>query len=330
MIPFTRPTRALIGGLAIALILTACGDTSTDTTGTSDDAGQDMDGALSGTIRLDGSSTVGPLSEVAAELFSDEHPGVAVDVAISGTSGGFQKFCIGENDMNNASRSIKESEIELCGQNNIAYEGVQVANDALSVVVNLDNPIDCLTPEQVSSIWDAEPTATTWGQIEGVEVPEEMADQAITLYGPGSDSGTFDFFTDAINGEEGRIISTYTDIGEDDAAAVSGIETDPYAMGYIPYSYLQEALDQVKPLQIDGGDGCIEATLDNVLSGTYVPLGRPLFVYASDVALAKPEVLAFMEFYVDNSAQIAEIAGFVPMTDDQIAASKAQIASLLG
>jgi phosphate transport system substrate-binding protein len=303
--------------VALALVAASCG-------------GSDDGGDLSGTIRIDGSSTVGPLSEVAAELFQNENSGVRVTVATSGTSGGFEKFCIGETDMNDASRPIKESEIELCGENNIGFEGIQVANDALSLVVNPDNPIDCLTVDQANQIWDDGSSVSTWGDIDGLDLPADIAGQTIELYGPGTDSGTFDFFTEAINGEEGRIRTDYNSIGEDDQAAIVAVEGDPYAMGYIPYSFVQEAGDQVKALAIDGGNGCVDATLDNVQNGSYVPLGRPLFVYASDTALQKEEVLAFMKFYLDNSEEIANAATFVPLTAEQIEAEQAKVDELAG
>jgi phosphate transport system substrate-binding protein len=311
---------------AVALVASACGsDSSSEESSDTTAAG----GSLSGSVRIDGSSTVGPLSEVAAELFMNEYPDVRVTVAISGTSGGFQKFCQGETDGNNASRAIKDTEIEECEKNNVAYEAVQVANDALSIVVNKDNPVTCMTVEQISAIWDQDATTAVWGDVEGLDIPADFASTRLALYGPGTDSGTFDYFTEEINGEEGRIRNDYTDIGEDDNAAVVAVEGNVGAMGFIPYSYYQEAQDQVKALSIDDGNGCVDATLENVQDGSYTPLGRPLFVYASDVALQRAEALAFMEFYVENSASISEVAGFVPMNPSQVAKSTADVANLV-
>jgi phosphate transport system substrate-binding protein len=331
---------AQVAGIAGVLVLAACqasGGTEPTQDGTpattpaeTSDNGQGNGAGLSGTIRIDGSSTVGPLAEVAAELFENANSGVRVTVAISGTSGGFQKFCIGETDMNNSSRPIKESEIELCDENEIGYDGIQVANDALALVVNPGSPVDCLTVEQASQIWDEGSTVSTWGDVEGLDLPSDFAGTAIQLYGPGTDSGTFDFFTEAINGSSGQIRTDYIDIGEDDNAAVVAVSGTSGAMGYIPYSYFTEAGDQVKALAIDGGDGCVDATLENVLDGSYTPLGRPLFTYASDTALARAEVLAFMEFWIENSEEIATTAGFVPMTDEQIAEQNAKIDQLVG
>jgi phosphate transport system substrate-binding protein len=291
--------------MALAIAAAGCGGSS------------DGDG-LSGTIQIDGSSTVAPLSEAAAELYQAEQPGVRVTVATSGTSGGFEKFCNGETDMSDASRPIKDTEIEACGNNGITYDAIQVANDALSVVVNPALAVDCLTVEQVTQIWDEGSAVKTWGDVDGLDLPGDVASKTIELYGPGTDSGTFDFFTEAINGEEGRIRTTYNSIGEDDQAAIVAVEGDQYAMGYIPYSFVQEAGDKVKALAIDGGNGCVDATLENVQDGSYVPLGRPLFVYASGSALEKPEVLDFMTFYVDNALPVAEAATYVPLTDEQI------------
>jgi phosphate transport system substrate-binding protein len=301
--------------LVLAIIAAGCG------------GGSDGDG-LSGTIQIDGSSTVAPLSEAAAELYQAEQSGVRVTVATSGTSGGFEKFCIGETDLSDASRPIKESEIELCGEKGIAYDAIQVANDALSIVVNPANPVDCLTTEQAKQIWDAGSKVKRWGDIDGLDLPSDATSQTIDLYGAGTDSGTFDFFTEAINGEEGRIRTDYNSIGEDDQAAIVAVEGDTYAMGFIPYSFVQEAGEKVKALEIDNGSGCVAATLENVQAGTYVPLGRPLFVYASGSALEREEVLDFLRFYVDNAVPVAEAATFVPLTDEQIAEQQAKIDEL--
>jgi phosphate transport system substrate-binding protein len=310
--------------LAFGLAAAACGDDGDARA----DGGSASEG--SGTIRIDGSSTVAPLSEVAAEEYMAENPDVRVTVATSGTSGGFEKFCIGETDMNDASREIKDSEIELCGENAIGSDAIQVANDALSLVVNGDNPLDCITVEQANQIWDDGSAVQTWGDVDGLDIADDFAGQRLTLYGPGTDSGTFDFFTETINGEEGRIRNDYTDIGEDDHAAVVGVQGDPAAMGYIPYSYYQEAGDDVKALRIDDGNGCVDGTLENVQDGSYTPLGRPLFVYASDTALERAEVLDFMRFYVETAEFVADGAGFVPMTEAQIDEQHAKIEELVG
>ena len=285
-------------------------------------------GALSGTIRIDGSSTVAPLSETVAELFQQENSGVQVTVGTSGTGGGFEKFCIGKTDLSDASRQIKESEIEACKAAGIGYDHIIVANDALSLVVNPANPLTCITVDQAKQMWDEGSAVATWGDVTGLNIPDDFKGTRATLFGPGVTSGTFDYFTEAINGEEGKIRANYTDIGEDDNAAVNGVAGDPGGMGFIPYSYIHEAGDRVKPLEVDGGSGCVAPTLENVQGATYKPLGRELYVYASDTALKRPEVLAFMKFYIDHSDEAAEAASYIPLTDEQKKASHDKIDQL--
>lgn len=338
----SRKFSGLVAGLAAAaLVLAACGgsDSATeDVQETADAAVEQVEEVtessgsadLSGSIVLDGSSTVGPLSEVAAELFMGDYPGVQVTVAQSGTSGGFEKFCKGETDGNSASRPIKESEIEECDKNGIAYDNIVVANDALTLLVNAGNPLQCVTVEQARQMWDVGSTVKTWGEVAGLDIPAEFQSQGMNLYGPGTDSGTFDYFTEVINGEEGKIRIDYTSIGEDDNAAVTAVRGDIGAIGYVPFSYYQEAGSEVKGLAIDSGNGCVEPTQANVQDGTYTPLGRPLFVYASDTALAKPETVEFFNFYVNNSQKIGEVAGFVGLNDAQIQEQLLKVAALKG
>ena len=327
-------SRSAAAVTALALIIAACGGTDDEPTSTPTPtpapSTSETPAELSGSVNLDGSSTVGPFQEVAAELFMGENPGVRVTVAISGTGGGFEKFCKGETDASNASRYIKDSEVEVCAENGVNYDFIQVANDALSVVVNNDNPIACLTVDQVSQIWDEGSTVTTWGDVDGLDLPADFASTPVQLYGPGTDSGTFDFFTEEINGESGRINTTYTDIGEDDTAAVVGVSGQAGAMAFIPFSYYQETKDQVKGIAIDGGDGCVDPTPENVLGLTYVPLGRGLFTYFSDVAFARPETVAFAEFVLDNAIDIAEIADYVPLTPAQVDVERAKVRALAG
>jgi phosphate transport system substrate-binding protein len=289
----------------------------------------DTDGSLSGSILIDGSSTVGPASEIAAELFMEVNSGVQVAVNISGTGGGFEKFCAGETDASNASREIKPEEAAACDAAGIKYDFVTVANDALSVVVNKENPLTCITTAQLSTIWnaDASETILKWGDVEGM--PAEIADIDLQLYGPGTDSGTFDFFTEAINGEEGNIRNDYINIGEDDLLAVEGVAGGVGAMGFIPYSYYQNHLDDLKALEVDGGSGCVAPTLENVQNGSYAPLGRGLFTYFSNTALERPEVLAFAQFLVEETTIINETAGYVGLTPAQQTEMLAKIESLI-
>ncbi len=300
--------------LALALVAAACG-------------GDDDDGGLSGTIRIDGSSTVAPLSEAAAELFQNANSGVQVTVGTSGTGGGFEKFCNGETDISDASRPIADDEVEACEAGGITFDQVTVANDALSVLVNPENPVSCLSVEQLNQIWAPDSTLTSWSAIDGLDPP---FDESLELYGPGTDSGTFDYFTDAINGEEGAQRTRYNNIGEDDNTGIVGVEGSPGGMFYVGYSYFVENQDRVKALEIDGGDGCVEPSLENVQSGTYVPLARGLFIYPSSAALERPEVRAFVEFYIENQAEIAESAGFISLTEEQEDEALAKVEELAG
>lgn len=286
---------------------------------------------LSGTFGVDGSSTVGPFSEVAAELFMEVNPGVQVTVAQSGTGGGFEKFCNGETVGSNASRAIKDEEAALCADNGIVYESITVANDALAIVVNGENPLQCITVEQAKAIWENGSTVTTWGDA-GVDVPADFASGTISLFGPGVDSGTFDFFTEVINGEGGNINTRYTDIGEEDNVAVEGVKGDVNGMAFIPLSYFveAEARGDVKGLEVDAGAGCVAPNGENVTSGAYVPLGRALYTYATADAIARPEIFAFFEYMIAENEEIASLAGFVPLTEEQKAEQLAKLAGLKG
>ena len=303
----------------LALGVAACGDDD-------DDDGGGGGGGVSGTIRADGSSTVAPLTETAAELFQGENPDVRVTVGTSGTSGGFEKFCNGETDISDASRPIDEEEVAACKDAGIEHAEVQVANDALSVIVNPDNPLECITTEQLKAIWNKGSEVDSWDDVEGLEA--DIGDEELTLFGPGSDSGTYDYFTEEINGEEGVIRTDYNSIGEDDNAAINGVGGDEFAMAYVPYSFVQEAGGQVKALEVDGGDGCVEPSVETVQGGTYVPLGRPLFIYPSGEALQRPEAIAFIEFYLANQEQITTQATYIPMNDEQLTKAQAKVDDL--
>lgn len=315
-----------------AILLSACSGGSSSTSTTPDTSGesqtQETSSDLSGVIRIDGSSTVAPYAEVAAELFMNANPGVQVAVATSGTGGGFEKFCNGETDGSNASRFIKDEEGERCADNGIGFDNLQVANDGLSVVVNIDIPIECLSIDQLSAIWTEGAALRTWGEVPGLE-NSEVKDVPLTLYGPGTDSGTFDYFTEAVNDKSGVITTNFVDIGEDDNALIIGVQGELGAMGYVGWTYYNESKDKVKALQIDAGSGCVSPELDNVASGEYSPLGRGLYVYASDTSLARPEVAAFYRFFLENHAEIASFAGGIPLSAAQLAENLAKLEGLL-
>jgi phosphate transport system substrate-binding protein len=307
---------------ALALGAAACGDDDDNGGG---GGGGDGSAELSGTIRVDGSSTVAPLTEAAAELFQAENPDVRVTVGTSGTGGGFEKFCAGETDISDASRAIEEDEVKLCEKNNVAFEELQVANDGLTVVVNPNNDwASCLTVDELKTVWEPKSQVNNWSQVN-----PDFPDQEIELFGAGTDSGTFDYFTEAINGEEGASRTDYN-ATEDDNVTVQGVQGSEGAMGYFGLSYAQQNPDAVKPVEIDGGDGCVAPSAETVQDGSYKPLSRPLFIYPSAEALQRPEVKAFVEFYLENQQQITEQALFVPMTEEQLAESQDKVAKLAG
>jgi phosphate transport system substrate-binding protein len=325
MIKRTRAHRYLAVAAVLALTLAACGEDKSDS-GSGSGSGSD----LSGSIKVDGSSTVAPLTQAAAEQFNVDNPNVQIAVGTSGTGGGFIKFCNGETDMSDASRPIKtddEGEAPACEKNDIKYEEIQVANDGLAIVVNKDNDwAECLTVEQLKTIWEpsAEGTVTNWNQVD-----PSFPDQSLKLYGPGTASGTFDYFTDAINGEEGASRADYTQ-SENDNTTVQGVSGDTGGLGYFGLSYYEQNTDKLKVVQFDNGDGCVEPTTATVQDGTYTPLSRPLFIYPSDALLARAEGLAFVTFYIENSDEIAQAALFVPMTSEQKQTSLDEVQSLAG
>ena len=303
--------------LAIGTLAAACGG------GNNDGGSADGGSQLSGTINIDGSSTVAPLSEAAAELFQEQNSGVRVTVGTSGTGGGFEKFCAGETDISDASRAIEADETAACESKGIKYEEVQVANDGLSVVVNNQNTwANCLTTAQLKTIWDKGSKVNNWNQVD-----PSFPNEPLKLFGAGTDSGTFDYFTNAINGEEGRSRSDYS-ATEDDNVTVTGVSGTKGGLGYFGLSYLQENEGKVKGVQVDGGSGCVAPSTETVQDGSYTPLSRPLFIYPSDKALERPEVKAFLDFYVTNYQQIAEEALFVPLTEEQAAEAKQKITQL--
>jgi phosphate transport system substrate-binding protein len=269
---------------------------------------------LSGRIQIDGSSTVAPLMTLAAERFRRQEPGVRVTVGTSGTGGGFERFCRGETDLSDASRPIKDEEEQLCQKNTIPFFELQVANDGISVVVNRGNDwADCLTVDQLKKIWEPKSGVSTWKDVDS-----SFPDEGLALFGPGTDSGTFDYFTDAIVGEEGSSRSDYS-ATENDNVIVTGVAGEKGALGYFGLSYYLENEKRLKALEVDGGDGCVEPTAETVQDGSYAPLSRPLFVYVNEDALAeKPALDPFLTFLLDNEPRLARGARFVPMTTEQL------------
>jgi phosphate transport system substrate-binding protein len=320
-----RPTTGLfLLALSIAALALSASGCGRDETNSSDAAAASQTGGqkLSGRIEADGSSTVGPLTTAAAELFREQQPKVNVTVGISGTGGGFERFCNGETDISDASRPIKDDEeVPVCKKNGVKYTEFQVAVDALTVVVNSENDwIDCITTDQLAAIWRPKSKIKNWSQVPGGDYPDEK----LTLAGPGTDSGTFDYFTAEINGEEGASRSDYQ-ASEDDNTIVQAVEGEKGGLGYFGFSYFEENEDRLKALAIDSGSDCIEPSAETAQDGSYTPLSRPLFVYVKNESLARPEMQAFLRFYFDNLDQVVEQARFISMPEDQVKETQQQL-----
>lgn len=282
-------------------------------------------GGAKGTIRIDGSSTVAPLSEAAAEAFQAENPDVRVTVGTSGTGGGFEKFCAGEIDISDASRPIEEDERAACDENGVEYDEFTVANDGLAVVVSPENDwADCLTVAHLKTIWDRDSDVDNWKDVD-----PKFPDVKLDLYGPGTDSGTFDYFTEAINGEEGRSRRDYN-ATEDDNVTVQGVGGSAGGIGYFGLSYAEQNEGKVRTVEIDGGDGCIAPSAETVQGGDYKPLSRPLYIYPAKKLLARDEGEAFVEYYAEHAQELAEQALFVPLTDDQRTELQEKVEQLKG
>ncbi len=269
---------------------------------------------LSGEIVSDGSSTVGPLTQAVAEEFNGQAPDVQTSVDISGTGGGFERFCAGETDVQNASRAIAEDEVAACAENGVDWYEFEVAYDGLTVVTNPENTwLTCITTDQLKQLWQKENNATTWADL-NAEYPAET----INLYGPGTDSGTFDFFVETILGED-EIREDFTP-SEDDNVLVEGVAGDVNALGYFGLAYYEANQDVLKAVAIDNGDGnCVTPSAETVQDGTYAPLSRPLFVYVRADSLERPEVQEFVRFYLNEAPVLAAEVGYVASPDETYA-----------
>jgi phosphate transport system substrate-binding protein len=272
---------------------------------------------ISGSITADGSSTVGPWTTAAAELFRKVQPKVRVTVGISGTGGGFERFCNGEIDLSDASRAIKTSEYDKCRANGIKWVAFTVANDGISLVVNKQNTwAKCLTTAELKKIWDSGSKVDNWK-----DVRTGFPDVPIKLYGPGTDSGTFDFFTEKINGKARKSRSDYA-ASEDDNILVQGVEGSRGGLGYFGFSYYEENASRLNLVAVDAGAGCVKPSKRTVQAGSYKPLSRPLFIYAKRASFTRPEVRAFIGFALNNQTKIAAKADFVALTKAQAKRSR--------
>ncbi len=281
-------------------------------------------GVLAGTVSLDGSSTVFPISEAVAEEFQAVHPKVRVTVGISGTGGGFKKFYAGETDINDASRPIKEKELSKASEAKVEFVELPVAFDGISVVVHPENPfIDHLTREELKRIWEPESTVKNWSDVRA-----GWPDRPIHLYGPGTDSGTFDYFTEAINGKSQRCRADFT-ASEDDNVLVNGISGDVDSLGFFGFAYYIENKDKLKVVPIMTEDGPVVPSRETINNGTYTPLSRPIFIYVSKSAAARLEVKAFVEFYLDNAPALVADVGYVALPDAVYKLTKDRFARLV-
>jgi phosphate transport system substrate-binding protein len=276
---------------------------------------------LSGTIKIDGSSTVFPITEAAAEEFRAANPDVQVTVGVSGTGGGFKKFTVGETDISNASRPIKDTEAAAAKEKGIEYLEIPIAYDGLSVVVSKENTfVDKLTVEELKKIWEPDSKVKKWSDVRA-----GWPDEEIKLYGPGTDSGTFEYFTEAIVGEAKKSRADYT-ASEDDNVLVQGIAGDKNSLGYFGYAYYEENADKLKLVPIDNGDGkAVAPSFDTIKDGSYKPLSRPIFIYVNKASLQRPEVKAFVKFYLENAPELVKSVFYVPLTDDKYKESLANI-----
>jgi phosphate transport system substrate-binding protein len=319
----TINSRKRVGALALAAVFAigACSSTS--------GAGSPSAG-ISGTITIDGSSTVYPITEAVAEEFQLANSGVRVPTSLSGTGGGFKKFCVGETDINDASRPIKaddEGEGVACEANEIEYVELQVAIDGLTVVVNPGNEFaTCLTVDELAKIYGPDsPQDLSWSDVRA-----EFPDEPVNRFMPGADSGTFDYFTEEINGELDAATQFATQ-SEDDNQLVTGVAGDVNAIGFFGYAYFVENEDKLKAVEVDGGEGCIAPTEETINDNSYAPLSRPLFIYP-DVGKAKerPELKAFVDFYLDNTSTLSAEVGYIALPDDLLQAEKDEWAAAVG
>jgi phosphate transport system substrate-binding protein len=306
-----KTTRLIAAALVLVLTITTlagCGSTTAATTAKSGSTTAAATAKLAGRIIVDGSSTVFPITEAMAEEFSKLYKDVQIPVGFSGTGGGFKKFTIGEIDISNASRPIKDSEKELAKTGNIEYVELKIAYDGLSVVVNKNNTwAKTITLAELKKIWAPDSKVVKWSDVR-TDWPAEK----INLYGPGTDSGTFEYFTEAVNGKAGDTRKDFTP-SEDDNVLVQGVAGDKYAMGYFGFAYYEENISKLNVVAIDNGKGAIIPTQVTIMDGTYAPLSRPLFMYVNKKSLARPEVKAFVEYFLTTGTKLIESVGYVPL-----------------
>jgi phosphate transport system substrate-binding protein len=312
---FKRRMAALAG--VIALVGVGCGDAN---------GAGGAAGGLSGSIAIDGSSTVFPIAQAVAEDFQIANPDVKVSVGLAGTGGGFEAFCAGDVDISNASRPIEEDETACLEDAGIEYTEFQVGVDGLAVVVHPNTDwADCITFDELKAIYEPGSQVTKWN-----EVDPGWPDEEIRIYGPDPDSGTYDYFAEEVADPDADEPATRDDMTQsaDDNVLVQGVKGDPGSIGYFGFAYYQENAQALKALQVDSGDsGCVEPTADTVTANEY-PLSRPLFFYVANDAMERPEVAEYVSFWVDGAAEFATAVGYVEAPSDAVAANEEALTSL--
>lgn len=308
-----------IAVLSLGLVLTGCGSESTGKSGSAGGAG------VSGEITIDGSSTVGPILAAAAELFQEDNPDAEPTVGMSGTSGGFKKLIAGEADVVGASRPIKPEEAEKLKAAGIEYIEIPVAMDGLTVVVNKENTwATSLTVDELKRIWEPGSKVTNWSQVRA-----GFPNEPIKLFGAGTDSGTFDYFTLAIVGEEKASRDDYTP-SEDDNVLVAGVKGEKGGLGYFGYSYYESNKDALSAVAVDGGKGPIQPTYEGILDGTYAPLSRPLLIYVNKASYeTKPQVKAFLSNLMARNEEIVKLANYVPAGSEVLKLAQARLEGMV-
>lgn len=313
--PSLARTGAALSAATLALSLGACGG---------DDGGATDSESVSGAVAVDGSSTVYPMSNTAAELLLEEYPDVQVSVGFSGTGGGFEKFCAGETDISDASRPIADDEVEACAEGDVEYTELLVATDALTVVVHPDLEVSCLTTDQVIALFAPGSTVDNWNELD-----PSFPDQPITGFIPGTDSGTYDYMAADVVADESEALREDFESSEDDNVLVQGVSGTQGSVGFFGYSYYEENSDTLKAVAIDNGAGCIEPSAETARSGEYTPLSRPLFIYVKNSSYSdNPATKAYVDFYIANLTTIAETAQFIPLSGADYAATESALEAL--
>ncbi len=303
---------AVVSAGALALGVAACGE-STEPTGGSGEA-------VSGDITIEGSSTVFPFAQAAAEAFQGENGEVNITVGDAGSTAGFEALCAGETDIADASSQIDEETVKTCEEAGIEPIELTIANDGISIITNPELAVECITTEELAEVWEKGSSVANLA-----EVNPDLPDTELALYGPGDESGTWEYFTETINGEEGNIRDDYSP-SADDNVIVQGVEGEAGGMGFLGFSYYEQNADALGIAAVDSGDGCVTPSSETIQSGEYAPLARPLFMYvAGTEALAKPQVAAFVDYVLANNTEIAETALVVPANEEQISGDEEAI-----